>query len=435
MSNDTGDAASLNRAGLEALRQGEAAAALEHFRRATAIEGAGADAWFGLSLANRTLGAPEAEAAALDRALQLSPRHLPALIRKGDLYTARSDSRAAASFYRAAIKIARSAGNLSPEWRSEIARIEGLIRETTLDFERHLTADLTHHGLGESGTQRFAQALDLLLGRRQIYHQQPQIFYFPELPQIQFYDRANFSWVRALEADAAAIRAELRGILQAVDRFSPYMQADPDRPAFNTNGLLNDPSWSACHLIKGGEEVAANAALCPVPMNALRRLPLCRVQGRTPTALFSLLRPGTHIPPHHGFLNTRLICHLPLIVPPGCALRVGNDTRQWREGEVVIFDDTIEHEAWNPSRELRVVLLFDIWRPELTDQERSLVKAMLESIDRYEGRAGSGRSSRCGPPRSSSPSSRLAGAASHVDDCRTFPLSPGYTVSEPFRPI
>jgi aspartyl/asparaginyl beta-hydroxylase (cupin superfamily) len=76
---------------------------------------------------------------------------------------------------------------------------------------------------------------------------------------------------------------------------------------------------------------------------------------------------------------------LPLIVPPGCALRVGNETRAWREGELVVFDDTIEHEAWNKSAEVRVVLLFDIWRPELTDIERSLVAAMLESIDGFGG--------------------------------------------------
>ncbi|MGH8254867.1 MAG: aspartyl/asparaginyl beta-hydroxylase domain-containing protein [Steroidobacteraceae bacterium] len=109
----------------------------------------------------------------------------------------------------------------------------------------------------------------------------------------------------ALEQETAAIRAELRAILRSADRYAPYMQPDPDRPAFNTNGLLNHPSWSACHLIQGGKEVAANAALCPVTLNALRRLPLCRIEGRTPTALFSLLRPGAHIPPHHGFLNTR----------------------------------------------------------------------------------------------------------------------------------
>jgi aspartyl/asparaginyl beta-hydroxylase (cupin superfamily) len=78
-----------------------------------------------------------------------------------------------------------------------------------------------------------------------------------------------------------------------------------------------------------------------------------------------------------------LICHLPLILPGQCALRVGNETREWREGELFIFDDTIEHEAWNSSGELRVVLLFDIWRPELSREERVLVAAMLEAVSRF----------------------------------------------------
>lgn len=379
------DPGNLTSAGFQALQRGDAQAAREHFERATAAATAGADTWFGLSLAHRRLGSEQAERAALDRALELNPRSVPALIRKGDLYTAHSDARAANTFYRAALKIAGSLRSTPAEWRPELDRIAGLVQGNARAFERHLLEELSRNGLGRPGTQRFSRAVDLLLGRRQIYLQQPQVFYFPELPQIEFYDRADFPWVGIFERDTAAIREELRAILRAGDRFAPYMQPSPDRPAFDNNGLLNDPSWSACHLIHNGEEVAANAALCPVTMSALRRLPLCRVPGRTPTALFSLLRPGTHIPPHHGFLNTRLICHLPLIVPPQCALRVGNETRPWKEGELVLFDDTMEHEAWNRSSELRVVLLFDIWRPELTETERALVAAMLESIDRFGG--------------------------------------------------
>ncbi len=77
--------------------------------------------------------------------------------------------------------------------------------------------------------------------------------------------------------------------------------------------------------------------------------------------------------------NTRLVCHLPLIVPPGCTFRVGNETREWREGKLVIFDDTIEHEAWNDSKEDRVVLIFDIWRPELSTRERDELTALLSA--------------------------------------------------------
>ena len=379
------DPASLTSAAVDALSAGDAHNARVLLERATALPGAGAAAWFALSLAHRRLGSPEAEGPALDRTLQLEPGHLPALIRKGDLYTARSDARAANSFYRAAIKIAKGLPALGPEWRAEIERISGVVQSNSRLFERHLLSDLERSGLKEPGGRRFARALDLMLGRRQIYLQQPQVFYFPELPQIEFYEREVFPWAAALERQTAVIRAELEAVLCAGERFAPYMQRSPDRPAFNTNGLLDDPTWSACHLIQNGEEVRANAALCPRTLAVLRELPLCRIKGRTPTVLFSLLRPGAHIPPHHGFLNTRLICHLPLIVPPECALRVGNETRPWREGELVVFDDTMEHEAWNRSSELRVVLLFDIWRPELSDTERSLVAAMLESIDGFGG--------------------------------------------------
>jgi aspartate beta-hydroxylase len=379
------ESASLTGAAVEALRAGDAAKARALLERATSLPGAGAEAWFALSLAHRRLGSLEAEGPALDRTLELDPRHLPALIRKGDLYMTRSDPRAANSFYRAAVKIAGMLPALGQEWRTEIERIAKVIDSNSRVFERHLLSALDGHGLKEPGARRFARALEIMLGRRQVYLQQPQVFYFPELPQIQFYERQQFPWTVALERETAAIRGELEAILANGERFSPYMQPGADRPVFNTNGLLNDPAWSACHLIRGGEEVAANAALCPRTLEALRQLPLCRINGRTPTALFSLLRPGTHIPPHHGYLNTRLICHLPLIVPPGCALRVGNETRPWREGELVIFDDTMEHEAWNKSAQLRVVLLFDIWRPELTEAERELVARMLESIDRFGG--------------------------------------------------
>jgi aspartyl/asparaginyl beta-hydroxylase (cupin superfamily) len=372
-------------AGLAALQRGDVAAAREHLSRAAAAADAGPDVWFGLALAHRRLGSLDAERAALDRTLELEPRHVPALIRKGDLHSEKSDARAATPFYRAALKIAQSIGRVPAAWHGELERISSLVARNSREFERHLLADLARSGLGGDGTRRFAHALDLMLGRRQVYHQQPQVFYFPELPQIQFYDRGGFAWAGELERQTATIRGELRELVARADSFHPYMQADPARPVFNTNGLLDDPAWSACYLMKNGEEVAENAALCPATLAALRQLPLCRIKGRTPTALFSLLRPGAHIPPHHGFLNTRLICHLPLIVPPECALRVGSETRAWREGELVVFDDTMEHEAWNRSAELRVILLFDIWRPELTDTERALVAAMLESIDGFGG--------------------------------------------------
>jgi len=82
-------------------------------------------------------------------------------------------------------------------------------------------------------------------------------------------------------------------------------------------------------------------------------------------------------------LNTRLICHVPLIAPPGCTLRVGSETREWQEGKALIFDDSFEHEAWNRGTSTRIVLLFEIWRPEIGESERAELVTLFEAIDLF----------------------------------------------------
>jgi len=112
-------------------------------------------------------------------------------------------------------------------------------------------------------------------------------------------------------------------------------------------------------------------------MAALSKLPQPHIRGASPNAMFSLLAPRTRIPPHTGVANTRLVCHLPMIVPPGCGFRVGATTRDWDVGKAFVFDDTIEHEAWNDSGELRVVMIFDLWPPALGAAEREAVAAVI----------------------------------------------------------
>jgi aspartate beta-hydroxylase len=104
--------------------------------------------------------------------------------------------------------------------------------------------------------------------------------------------------------------------------------------------------------------------------------------------MFSLLKPKTRIPPHTGVSNVRLVTHVPLIIPEGCGFRVGNTTRQWEPGKAWVFDDTIEHEAWNDSDKLRVVLIFDIWHPQLNTVEREMITAMSAGLNAFQGEAG-----------------------------------------------
>ena len=128
-----------------------------------------------------------------------------------------------------------------------------------------------------------------------------------------------------------------------------------------------------------------NADRCPATMAALALAPQPSVIRRSPAAMFSVLQPGTRIPPHTGVSNTRLVVHLPLILPPDCRFRVGNETRAWREREAWVFDDTIEHEAWNDSDQSRTILIFDIWSPLLSEVERELVARVTAAADAFNG--------------------------------------------------
>ena len=380
------DARALAQSGMVALQAGDSAGARKSFEGIVAAGHADASAFLALAYACFAQRDPVAALAAVESVLLLEPRNLRALILKADQLAATGEVRAASSFYQAATNAAPSADQMTADMQRDLARAQAMCDKYAQQFEAYLLERLAgrRSAIGNVSS-RFTQSLDILFGKKQIYFQDPRIYYFPELPQIQFYERSDFSWLDRVEAATPYIREELREILKDESAFTPYVEGQMNRPNPAPNGMLNNPDWSAFYLFKNGEILPENAARCPRTMEALAAAPIARVPGRSPSILFSLLRPGARIPPHTGFVNTRLICHLPLIVPPGCGFRVGNDTREWVEGKAWLFDDTIEHEAWNLSDQTRVILLFEIWRPELTREERKMVSAMFESIDAYSG--------------------------------------------------
>ena len=280
--------------------------------------------------------------------------------------------------------MAKGMGRVPADLVQPLTRANDAVTAQARAYNDHLQSRLSEAGFDpDRSSERFGMSLDLMAGRKRPYFQEPRFYLFPGLPQIEYQPRANMPWLDAVEAAAPAIGAELQALLAEPDLFKPYVEPQANRPNGDQAGMLDNPDWSALFLWKDGVEQPDVASRCPETLKALATVPLCRVPGRTPSILFSKLAAGARIPPHNGMINTRLICHLPLITPTGCWLRVGNTVREWRNGQAWAFDDTIEHEARNDSDQDRIILIFDVWKDEITPEERGLITAMFAAIDAY----------------------------------------------------
>lgn len=331
--------------------------------------------WMALGNAELALNNIEAAEAALDRQLRQTSRDIGALLVKGHLRERQGDSRGASSFYQAASNQAAAGTPVPPPLANLMAHGRQFIQSAQGDYGAHL-----REVVGDALSSTMREAIDLLTGQSRLYLQEPSVFYYPGLPQKWFYDTAEFPWLEPMLDLASAMRAELEA--REGEGFEPYVKQQANRPAPN-NPLLGRMDWSAHYFWQDGSLVEPNANACPRTMEALGHAPLPHVPGRAPNALWSRLLPGAHIRPHHGMLNTRLICHVPVRTVPGCSLRVGNDRREWVEGKAFVFDDSIEHEAINTGPEIRVILLFEIWRPEVPAEDREAIARIFQAIDSF----------------------------------------------------
>lgn len=333
-------------------------------------------------------GDAQAALSAYESALEMDPAFMPAQLDAGMLLLRLGRPREANLHFRACLDKFPSGAPVPAAMagRLEAAR-DSLAREQE-ELERALRESLATLGPGSDGSDdgRFQECLDIFLGRRKPMPQKPGMMYFPKVPALTFYPREFFPWLEALERQTDAIREELAGVIASQDgRFVPYVQKDDGQagPGSIWAALNHKTDWGVYFIYNQGERVAAHAQACPRTTAILDGLPLVSIPGRGPTAFFSRLRPGTHIPAHHGATNTRLIVHLPLVVPPGCRFRVGNDVREWVPGKAFVFDDTIEHEAFNEGTQDRVVLIFDVWNPFLTERERAQVTAVTAALANF----------------------------------------------------
>lgn len=189
------------------------------------------------------------------------------------------------------------------------------------------------------------------------------LFFYPGLPSRPIHDPTGFPWMPHVRAHVPDFQAELFA-LERAQRDGTFHTVWPD---FTERG-----EWAALWLRLYGHEYNANAELAPRTLAALDPVP-----GLAGWLGFSAMAPHTHVAPHCGVTNAKLRCHVPLeLVPGGSRMRVGDSVHYWTEGEVLVFDDSFEHEVWNDSDKRRVLLIFDIYHPALDAEEIAFLSFM-----------------------------------------------------------
>lgn len=384
------DASALSALGLEALRKGDEKQAMRLLEEAVKAAPDNALMHYYLGRVYDAVGDAQSAVRAHGRAVALDPSlfvvrlHLAAALERAGV-----KDRAPIQYTRA-IHDAQASGRwlnaetTAPAIRPLVEHAVQTVRSTRHALLFALLEPL-HREYGREALTRVEQALRIYLGEEAPLYpderQRPTFFYLPGLPPAPYLDRSLFGWIDALEAEAPAIRRELEALLQSASGERVFTSDELERQ--NLRGGHAPPSWNGYYFFRHGKRRSDNCTACPNTARALDALPLSHVRDHGPEVLFSVFAAGTHLLPHRGVTNTRLVGHLPLIVPENCALNVAGGTHAWREGRVVVFDDTYEHEAWNRSDEIRVVLIFDLWNPFLSDVERVAVTRLIESIGDY----------------------------------------------------
>ncbi len=377
----------LNSLGIMALNAGDLSKAIGfHVRAAAADPGAG-PLWLNLARAQREAGDDEGERTSLAKALAINQLDFMALVRMAQLHERLGELAAALPLWSGIVQIMPPPAQRNDGLNAIFAHAQEFVARQSLGHANSMTAALAADRASHDAAslRRFDACVAGALGQRRIYANVCAGLHVPFLPADEFFEPHHFPWFGDVEAKTDAIRAELVALIAAdAPGFAPYVAQDPGTPHNLWTGLDNNLAWTAFYLWKYGERIDDACVRCPVTAAMLESIPGAQIPGRAPSAFFSILKPHTRIPPHTGVTNSRAIIHLPLIVPEGCGFRVGGETRDWKVSEAFAFDDTIEHEAWNDSDEMRAVLIFDVWNPHLTAVEQTMIQHFFKALDASE---------------------------------------------------
>jgi len=373
--------------GFHALQRGDITSADELLRGARAVAPADLLVLMTLGAACTQRGDAAAAREAIEAALAVDAYFVPGLLAKGAWFERFGSSVAAANTYANALKVAPAREQWPAALRPQLEHARAVADRHGRAYGQYLAEQVAElqAALPAPVAARWREVVSIMAGLSKPFHSECNQLHVPRLPEFQFFERKYFPWIGGLESQTDVIRSELVSALERDgDRFKPYIAYNPGEPVNQWRELNHSPRWSTLALWRGGEPVHEIIERCPATAQALGAVQMAEIGGLCPNAMFSALAPKTHIPPHHGETNARLVAHLPLIVPDACRMRVGFEERPWKVGEVFVFDDTIEHEARNDSDELRVVLIFDVWNPLLSPAERQMVQVVTAAARTFD---------------------------------------------------
>jgi len=390
----------LNFVAIVAHERGRYAQALALLERARGVNADDPVTLTNLGVTNAALGRLDQAIDALRSALKIAPDLHLARLRLGEVMERAGRANDALPLYFGAIYAAQGAG----QWLGDDTTAPGLrplvlhAMRTVAAGRRQLFSKLLQplrERHGAAALARVEKCLSVYLTELPANFpdpaQQPKFLYFPDLPTKRFYERELFPWYAELESATAAIREEMLAVLAEDSGFEPFLGHFDDNQLEGhlSNAIGGKPVWNAFFFYRHGTRYEANHARCPRTSAVLEKVPLCFVRDHSPESCYSVLTAGSHILPHRGVTNTRLVTHLALVVPEGdIQLHVSGESTGWEEGRCFTFDDTFEHEAWNRSAKTRVVMLMDVWNPYLTDVEREALMALVPAIGEFNDAAG-----------------------------------------------
>jgi len=383
-------AGSMERLARLAMQRGDPGRAIEFLRAVLAADPARVPAAIDLAVALVNTDRSEAAASVLEATLAAVPGAATAWLLLGQIRESLDDDFGALKAWYQAVTRAQRAG----EWLDAATTPPSLVDVVAHAIERvHVGRRALLFGAfeglrqeyGASELKRVDRALTGYLREWNAAprdpRQRPKFFYFPGLPDDPYHDPFLQPWAERLQAAFPEVRAEALRVIDEDRRLPAFIEVPEGVRPGHLAGAASEPSWEALFFYRRGRRFDANHERCPRTSAILESIELCRIAEQAPEILFSVLRPGTHILPHHGVSNVRLVMHLPLIVPRDCALNlVGVGEHHWQEGRLVMFDDTFSHEAWNRSDQTRVVLLMDCWNPHLSAVEKKAVASLVEAI-------------------------------------------------------